>query len=148
MPSKKKEAEKADEASILEQLLQELEQEIDAKEGAVSRKITKGQALIKSMVNEALKGDQRMMGNVLKFMEKLDALHAARKKEAKEKATPMAKHDWGMMFHFFGRYQPHIELEIARMKKENPGAFALQWNEIKIEDAPWYEDLHGNEGTR
>ena len=46
------------EKNILEQFLAELDKEIDAKEAGVSRKMTKGQALVKSMINEALKGDQ------------------------------------------------------------------------------------------
>lgn len=79
MLNKKKEIETINKPSILEDLLKELEQEIDVKEGSVSRKITKGQALIKNMVNEAIKGDQRMMANILKFIDKLDALQRSRK---------------------------------------------------------------------
>ena len=72
MPRNKEKAIKVKEVSILEQLLHELKQEIDVREGDVSFRITKGRALIKSMVNEALKGNQRMMTNVLKIIEKLD----------------------------------------------------------------------------
>ncbi len=134
---------KKNEETLLEQFLAELDHEIDAKEAGVNRKITKGQALIKSMVNEALKGDQRMMANVLKFIEKLDALQAARKEVEKEDEIPMARHDWDIMFHFYARYQPHLELELDRIRKENPGAFGLKWTRIDLKDAPWYKDVHG-----
>ena len=147
MPRKKKETEKVDEASILEQLLQELEQEIDAKEGKISRKITKGQALIKSMVNEALKGDQRMMANVLKFIEKLDALQAAKKQEATADNQEMDKVDWEIMLRYYWRYRHHLELEWERMKKENPGAFKGEWTRIDMKDAPWYDAIYGKEGA-
>lgn len=144
MPRKKQETKKSDEASILEQLLQELEQKIDAKEGKVNRKITKGQALIKSMVNEALKGDQRMMANVLKFIEKLDALQATKKQEVQTSNRSMDKVDWEIMLRYYWRYRHHLELEWERMKKKNPGAFSTKWTRIDIKDAPWYEAIYGN----
>ena len=145
MPEKKKNTEKIDDASILEQLLQELEEKIDAKEGSSVRKLTKGQALIKSMVNEALKGDQRMMANVLKFIERLDALQSSRKQEADVCQEEMGKVDWEIMLRYFARYRPHLELEWERMEKRNSGEFPLQWKEIKMEDAPWYEAIYGLE---
>lgn len=148
MPTKKKENINAGDSSILEQLLQELEQEIEAKEGAFSRKITKGQALIKSMANEAFKGDQRMMTNVLKFIEKLDALQAAKKQEAETAHEPMSKVDWEILLRQYWRFRHHLELEWERMKKENPGAFELQWSRIDMKDAPWHEAIYGKENAQ
>jgi hypothetical protein len=127
------------EETLLEQFLTELDREIDAQEAGVKRKITKGQALIKSMVNEALKGDQRMMANVLKFIEKLDKLQAAKKEDKKEDANgvEMGPADWSLAFDFFARNRPYVELELDHRKKENPATFDLKWEPVKLEDAPW-----------
>lgn len=143
MKKKSRKVKNISEISILEQLLCELEEEIELEEGEPGRKMTKGQALIRNMVGEALEGDQRMMANVLKFMEKIDGLQAAQKEKHQGEEKPVARRDWEMMFYFFGRYQPHIELEIERLKKENPGAFGLKWTRVDLKDAPWYVDIHG-----
>lgn len=100
------------EYSILEQLLNELRQEIDATEGKVSRKITKGQALIKSMVNEALKGDQRMVANILKFIEKIDALQTVKKEEEKLSET-----DEEIIYRYYNNNKEHIEQELQKRHK-------------------------------
>lgn len=119
MPRKKKETTQTDETSILEQLLQELAQEIDAKEGKVTRKITKGQALIKSMVNEALKGDQRMMASVLKLIEKLDTL---KPEEPEKTLTPAewAAEDEDIILREFALGRKYYEKELKRLKVEQP----------------------------
>jgi hypothetical protein len=83
--------------SLLEQLLDTLEERVvvqgDNLEIVTGQRkphdneapLTKGEALMKAMVDEALAGDQRMMAHIIKFMEKLDALYAARiAKGAKE----------------------------------------------------------------
>ena len=129
------------EKGILGQFLTELDKEIDAKEAGVSRKMTKSEALIKSMVNEALKGDHRMMANVMKIIDKLDDLQAARKEE-KEKDTrdsEMKTADWSLTFVFLARNRPYVELELDRRKKGNPATFDLKWEPVKLEDAPWYQ---------
>ena len=83
--------------SILEQLLHELEQEVADDESLL--KITKGQALIKTMVNEALGGDKAMMANMLKFMEKLDALQVAKRGNKK---VELSKEDREIIRRFRG----------------------------------------------
>ena len=130
------------ERSMLEELLRELQQHVGADEGDVFHKRTKGQALIKSMVNEALKGDQKMLANVLKFIEKLDALQNGKRDETQQTCR-WKKKDWEMYFHFIWRYKAHIELELARMQAENPGAFKGEWADVKPKQAPWYEAIYG-----
>lgn len=140
-PSKTKKPNKT-EKTILEQFLAELEKEIDAKEAGVSRKMTKGQALVKSMINEALKGDQRMLGNVLKLIEKLDMV----KKEEEEPEDDLlkSKADWEIMFAFFGKYEKLIKQEIERLKESNPSYWNFEdWYHPTLESAPWYKDVHG-----
>jgi len=130
------------EDGLWKKFLAELDKEIEAKEAGISYKITKGEALIKSMVNEALKGDHRMMANVMKIIDKLDDLQTT-KKEKKEDNTEgfqIALQDWQLMFNFFARHRPYIDLELDRRKKENPATFDKKWKEpIKLEDAPWYQ---------
>lgn len=130
------------EKNILEQFLAELDKEIDAKEAGVSRKMTKGQALVKSMINEALKGDQRMLGNVLKLIEKLDLIE-----EEEEKPEDEEKHsrgDWELMFAFFGKYEKLIKQEIERLKESNPSYWNFgDWFYPTLESAPWYEEIYG-----
>lgn len=130
MPRKKKETAKIEESSILEQLLQELTQEIDAKEGKLNRKITKGQALVKSMVNEALKGDQRMMANVLKFMEKLDTLQLTRK-ENEETREDLTEADETMILRYYGRHKESIEKELEKRYKEDPNGWGFYKQHVK-----------------
>jgi hypothetical protein len=137
--TKPKEPNKNDK-NILEYLLAELDQEIDAKEGSNSYRITKGRALIKSMVNEALKGDQRMMANVLKFVEKLETLQDAKETQQAE-SLPV---NWEMIFHFFGKYKEMIEIEIQKRRKENPGGWNFNGcNPMPLESVPWFKDLYG-----
>ena len=123
MPNRKKTVGDTETDGILEQLLAELDQEIEAREGAVSRKITKGQALIKSMVNEALKGDQRMMASVMKLVEKLDALQANRKEEVKT-TEELAKEDEDIILRYYAMNKDHLEKELQKRKKENPAIWA------------------------
>lgn len=129
------------EKTILEQFLAELEKEIDAKEAGVSRKMTKGQALVKSMVNEALKGDQRMLGNVLKLIDRLETLKEETKPEEEERQS---KADWEIMFAFYGKYEKLIKQEIERLKETNPSYWNFSdWFHPTLESAPWYEEVHG-----
>lgn len=129
------------EKTILEQFLAELDKEIDAKEAGVSRKMTKGQALVKSMINEALKGDQRMLGNVLKLIDKLDMVEEEEKPEEEEKHS---KGDWELMFAFFGKYEKLIKQEIERLKETNPSYWNFEdWYHPTLERAPWYEEIYG-----
>lgn len=130
MPRKKKETAKTEESSILEQLLQELTQEIDAKEGKLNRKITKGQALVKSMVNEALKGDQRMMANVLKFMEKLDTLQLTRK-ENEETREDLTEADETIILRYYGRHKEAIEKELEKRYKEDPNGWGFYKQHVR-----------------
>lgn len=129
------------EKNILEQFLAELDKEIDAKEGNVSRKMSKGQALVKSMINEALKGDQRMLGNVLKLIDKLGLIEEEDKPEDEEKHS---KGDWELMFAFFGKYEKLIKQEIERLKETNPSYWNFsEWYHPTLESAPWYGEIYG-----
>jgi len=129
------------EKNILEQFLAELDKEIDAKEAGVSRKMTKGQALVKSIINEALKGDQRMLGNVLKLIDKLGLIEEDEKPEEEEKHS---KGDWELMFAFFGKYEKLIKQEIERLKEANPSYWNFSdWFYPTLERAPWYEEIYG-----
>ena len=76
------------EENILSQLLKELDETIEAKEGSVNKKMTKGEALVKGLVNEALKGNQRIAINIFRFIEKMDKIKqpAANTKNEKEVA--------------------------------------------------------------
>lgn len=125
-------------ASILRQLLAELDQDIHAKEGSTRRKVTKGQMLVRSLVSGALEGDQRMLANVLRLLEKLDFL-------PEEKPVAEERHaasDWETMFVFFGKYKTLIEQEIAQRKETNPSYWSFEWFHPTLETAPWYEDLY------
>lgn len=129
------------EKTILDQFLAELEKEIDAKEAGVSRKMTKGQALVRGMINEALKGDQRMLGNVLKLIDKLDMIKEEEKPQDEEKHS---KDDWELMFAFFGKYEKLIKQEIERLKETNPSYWNFsEWYHPTLERAPWYEEIYG-----
>lgn len=124
MPKKTKKSDKATDDSILEQLLKELDKTIDAKEGNVTSKITKGEALIKSMVNEALKGDQRMMTNVLKFIEKLDALKSVKKEaEKKKEEEGLSETDEDIVLRYYGLHKESIEKELEKRYRKDPNAW-------------------------
>ena len=97
IPTEKNMPKKQNKNSILEQLLHELEQEVAYDESLL--KITKGQALIKTTVNEALGGDKAMMANMLKFMEKLDALQVAKRGNKK---VELSKEDREIIRRFRG----------------------------------------------
>ena len=101
--------------------------------------MTKGQALVKSMVGAALSGDQRMLANILKLME--NAPKAA--EDAPSPAAAVALNDWLELFMFYGKYKKLIEGEIRRLKKENPDYWSFDWFKPTLKSAPWYQDLYG-----
>ncbi|MDB2415035.1 DUF5681 domain-containing protein [Rickettsiales bacterium] len=131
MPKKTKKSDKITDDSILEQLLKELDKTIDAKEGNVSSKITKGEALIKSMVNEALKGDQRMMTNVLKFIEKLDALKSAKKETEEKKEEKLSETDEDIILRYYGRHKESIEKELEKRYRKDPNSWYFYKKYVK-----------------
>jgi hypothetical protein len=146
MPRKKKKTEAPDGASIAEQLLQTLEQAVGAEDneyGNASRNITKRQALVESIINEALKGDQRMIAALLKLIEKHEDIQAAKKLESTKDSVSMHAHDWEILFAFFGKYKDLIEQEIEKRKSENPRYWSFDWYQPELESAPWYKDLYG-----
>jgi len=135
MPKKTKKSDKITDDSILEQLLKELDKTIDAKEGNVTSKITKGEALIKSMVNEALKGDQRMMTNVLKFIEKLDALKSAKKEvEEKKEEEKLSETDEDIILRYYGKNKESIEKELEKRYRKDPNAWYFYKKYVKNTD--------------
>jgi len=94
------------------------------------------------MINEALKGDQRMLGNVLKLIDKLDLIKEEEKSEEEEKNS---KGDWELIFAFHGKYKWLIEKEIERLKETNPSYWSFDWvnQNTSVECAPWYEAIYG-----
>ena len=128
--------------SLLEELLNELRRTNIAQSDTENAALTKGQRLIRSMVDEALRGDQKMLANVLKFIEKLDDLQLNQRHEPPPERKAHMRTEWEALFYFIGRWRPHIQREIRRLKKENPGAFKGEWVQVRMQDAPWYEDLY------
>lgn len=129
------------EKAILEQFLAELNCEVGAIDTSPPETVTKGQALIKSMVNEAVKGDQKMLANVLKLIDKLDLL---RQEEVAEAKPFTSKADWELAFAFHGKYKTLIEQEIERLKQHNPSYWSFDWFTPTLESAPWYDAVCGN----
>jgi hypothetical protein len=126
--------------TIPEQLLAELGKKFDAEAAPAKRTLTKGHALIKSMVDAALAGDQRMLGSVLKLIDKLEMPSKA---IAANEKKPSSQADWEMLFVFFGKYKGLIEQEIERLKKINPSYWTFDWFQPPLESTPWYEDMYG-----
>lgn len=95
--------------SILQQLLHELEQQtpVDAED----RTISKGQALIKSMVDAALQGDPRMQATILKLMEKLEEMQeeASKRSEEDYSADRISAEDKAIILRYYARNKQSIE---------------------------------------
>lgn len=138
-PTKRKKNDSTDQ-NITKAFLREFKKKIDAKEGGTRRKISKGEALVKTMVNEALKGDQRMLVNILKIIDKFVLFQP----EVSPQTLPItSKEEWEMLFAFFGKYDALIRQEIEKRKITNPSYWSFEWYSPKLESAPWYKDVYG-----
>ncbi len=139
----KKPPTKPSSGSMLDQLLRELQQKTSLQEGAKKRRITKGQALVKSMVNEALDGDQKMLAAVLKLAEKLDTLQAQKTSMKPPVSSLTTAAQWHILFAFYARYKGLIEAQIEQFKADDPHYWGFEWaSEPSPGDAPWHADLH------
>ncbi len=72
--------------NIIKELLGELVQEIEIKEGEKKFRITKGKALVKKIINEALGGDKTMIGAILKIVEKIDRSQKDKTKKSERRS--------------------------------------------------------------
>lgn len=102
--------------------------------------MSKGQTLMKNMVNAALDGDQRMLVTVLKLLDRLEAVQEETPSETHEHSSRI---EWENLFAFYGKYRTLIDKEIERLKKTNPSYWTFDWFHPTLESAPWYEDVHG-----
>lgn len=128
------------EKRLLAQFLAELDKEVEDTQASVEQKMTKGEALAKTLVDEALKGDQRMWANVLKLLERSQQ---AAQEEQTALASKPAAWEWEMLFAFFGRYEPLIKQEIERLRQQNPSYWNFsEWFHPAPECAPWHDDIH------
>lgn len=123
------------ENALLQQFLDELAQEIETETG----KISKGKALMSHIVDEALKGEQKMFAHALKLIERLPD----REGKASVDDLPDSREDWLGFFIFAAQYKTLIEQEIERLKTQNPDFWNFEWFRPTLETAPWYEALHG-----
>lgn len=100
--------------SLIDFLLKELE-----KESVINGQTTsKGELLIQNMVSEAVAGDQRMMSNILKFVDKLDSLKTTDNEE--KTAPPLSMSDEDIIVTYYHRNRCEINKKIRQRKKENP----------------------------
>lgn len=128
--------------SMLDALLQELQQKTVLTDGSRKRRITKGHALMKSMVNEALSGDQKMLATVIRLAEKLDTMHAQKAEQSSLEVPPTSPVQWLALFAFYGRYKHLIEAQIEQLKTEAPDYWEFEWtDEPSLEKAPWHSAL-------
>lgn len=98
-------------STIQEFLLKELEKDT-LNEGITT---TKAEMLAQKMIDEALAGDQRMMGNLIKFIEKLDLLKE-QNTEIKEKAV--RANDVTIILDFFENRRNEVNKLIRERKKK------------------------------
>lgn len=129
------------EKRILEQLLAELEKETTGEN--TPSKATKSEALVQLMVTEALKGDQRMLANILKL---IDRLGPSEDEVPKDTHESHSRADWELMFAFFGKYEALIKQEIDRLRDTHPSYWTFDWFHPTLESTPWYEAFYGRKG--
>lgn len=101
--------------SMLNQLFKELGQSIDTKKGV---KITKGEALVKTMVDESLKGNLHMMGTILKLAEKLENLKASKTHPMDDEVLSEA--DEEIILRYYAQNKQRLEAEINKRKHMEP----------------------------
>lgn len=85
--------------SIIDALKAELSKEIQIKESDGQHKMSKAHVLIKMLVNEALKGDQRMITSVLKLIEKMEEFEKGEEQQ-KRQEDPISGSEWEPFFTF------------------------------------------------
>lgn len=99
--------------SIIPNLLaQELDKTTEIEEDGRISKITKREALIRKMVNEAIKGDQRMLANIMKELEKPDGTEEVKKEEK------LSESDEDIILRYYDRNREKIEKMIRQRKKK------------------------------
>lgn len=125
--------------TLMEEFLAELECHVETG-GNAGKRLTKGQALIQSMVNEALNGDPKMLAHVLKL---LDKMPTTREGAPAEPGVRQEREEWISLFAFFGKYKALIEQEIERLKERDPAYWSFDWFHPSLESAPWYAHVHG-----
>jgi hypothetical protein len=118
---------------ILSHLERELSRTVETEEGDDSHPQSKWELLTRNLVDEALKGDPRMVGHVLKFLDK--------RAEPTAPVKPNPVVDWHMLFAFYGKYHTLIWQEIERLKQQQPDYWSFDWFRPTPERAPWRKDI-------
>lgn len=101
---------------LIKSLKEELGDVIEITENGQMSNITKGNALIKKMVNEALSGDKTMIINVLKLAEKI-AENEEAERQRLQKEDPLSGADWASILTFYKNNQAAINEKIENARK-------------------------------
>lgn len=102
--------------SIIDALKAELSQEIQVTESDEHHTMSKAHVLIKKLVNEALKGDQRMIASVLKLIEKMEEVERGEEQQ-KRQDDPISGSEWDVILRYYATNQTMVDKKIEDAKK-------------------------------
>ncbi len=108
--------------NLIAELKEELGCQIEITEGEQAFKITKGKALIKKIVNDALSGDKTMIGSVLKLAEKIDGEEENQRLKT-QKEDPISGEDWESILKFYIQNKEAVDEKIEKARKEKFSQF-------------------------
>ena len=95
--------------SLIALLLAELDQEINVtKDGEKTKRISKAQALVKTIIDQAISGELCHINSALKFIQSLEHFRSARKSHNRENRQA----DYENIFRYSNRRKP--------LKNDNP----------------------------
>ncbi|MEZ5813638.1 MAG: DUF5681 domain-containing protein [Alphaproteobacteria bacterium] len=100
--------------SFYETFIKELEAQISVKEGGASTKITKHEALVKRLMNEALQGDHKAQQKILKFIEKSGWDKPPPPQKTANKSS-LAEKDKKIMKHFIRQYPDRLPAFLIKL---------------------------------
>ena len=126
----------------LAQIIAYIRQELNSKEDNPESQLTKGQALARTMVNNASTGDSRNITPLFKLIAETADVIA---EKIPEDELQTRKEEWESLFAFYGKYKPLIEQEIERLKLDNPGYWNFEWFRPNLENCPWHQAIYGEE---
>ena len=111
--------------NLIAELKEELGCQIEITEGERAFKITKGKALIKKIVNDALSGDKTMIGSVLKLAEKIDVCDKTQRERA-QKEDPISGEDWESILKFYIQNKEAVDEKIEKTRESRFNHFDLK----------------------